>query len=165
MTGMLNAVPKTPLHERLRATGRLIAESVGDQFVFTNIVPSGMSRLELYEGYRSLLRRLYGYRAYRSRAMDFILNRGTALGSRVLARRDDLAVVARIVWTCMLRTSPRRAWLTLSMCLETAVRRPRAIRDAFTLALMHKHFYEYVQETSRALDELIRELREAEPAP
>jgi hypothetical protein len=96
--------------------------------------------------------------------MDFILNRGTALGGRVLARGDDLAVVARIVWTCVLRTSPRRAWLTLSMCLETAVRRPRAIRDAFTLALMHKHFYEYVQETSRVLDGLIRELRETEPA-
>ena len=52
MTGMLNAMPKTPLHARLKAAGRLIAESVGDQFVFTNIVPGGMSRLELYEGYR-----------------------------------------------------------------------------------------------------------------
>jgi hypothetical protein len=68
-------------------------------------------------------------------------------------------VVARIVWTCMLRASPRRAWSTLSMCVETALRRPRAIRHAFTLALMHKHFYEYVQETSRTLDGLIRELR------
>jgi radical SAM superfamily enzyme YgiQ (UPF0313 family) len=165
MTGMLNALPKTPLHERLRAAGRLIAESVGDQFVFTNIVPSGMSRLELYEGYRSLLRRLYGYRAYRSRAMDFILNRGALLSSRALARGDDLAVVARILWTCILRASPRRAWLTLSMCLETAFRRPRAIRDAFTLALMHKHFYEYVNETSRELEALIRELRESEAVP
>jgi radical SAM superfamily enzyme YgiQ (UPF0313 family) len=164
MTGMLNAVPKTPLHARLRTAGRLIAESVGDQFVFTNIVPSGMSRLELYEGYRSLLRRLYGYRAYRRRAMDLILNRGTVLSRRVLARRDDLTVVARIVWTCILRASPSRAWLTLSMCLETALRRPRAIRHAFTLALMHKHFYEYVQDTSRALDELIQELRKAEPS-
>ena len=79
MTGMLNAVPKTPLHERLKAAGRLIAESVGDQFVFTNIVPGGMSRLELYEGYRRLLRRLYGYRDYRRRAMALILNRGTVL--------------------------------------------------------------------------------------
>jgi hypothetical protein len=158
-------VPKTPLHARLRAAGRLIAESVGDQFIFTNIVPGGMSRLELYEGYRSLLRRLYGYRAYRRRTMDFILSRGPAQGRRLLARRDDLPVVARIVWTCMLRASPRRAWLTMSMCVETAFRRPRAIRDAFTLALMHKHFYEYVQETSKALDGLIRELREAEPAP
>jgi radical SAM superfamily enzyme YgiQ (UPF0313 family) len=161
MTGMLNAVPKTPLHARLKAAGRLIAESVGDQFVFTNVVPGGMSRLELYEGYRSLLQRLYGYRAYRRRAMDFILNRGSLLGSRVLARGDDLAVVGRILWTCVLRASPRRAWLTLSMTLETAWRRPAAIRQAFTLALMHKHFYEYVRETSRELEALIRELRES----
>jgi radical SAM superfamily enzyme YgiQ (UPF0313 family) len=165
MTGMLNAVPKTPLHERLRAAGRLVAESVGDQFVFTNIVPAGMSRLELYEGYRALLRRLYSYRAYRRRAMACILNRGTVLSSRVLARRDDLAVVLRILWTCVLRGSPRRAFLTLSMCLETGCRRPRAIRHAFSLALMHKHFYEYVRETSKALDGLIRELRKAESAP
>ncbi len=41
----------------------------------------------------------------------------------------------------------------------------KRIRHAFTLALMHKHFYEYVQETSRALDGLIRELRKAESTP
>jgi radical SAM superfamily enzyme YgiQ (UPF0313 family) len=163
MTGMLNAMPKTPLHTRLKAAGRLIADSVGDQFVFTNIVPSGMSRLDLYEGYRGLLNRLYDYRHYRSRAMALILSRGPSGGSRMLARADDLAVLARIVWHCVLRASPRRAWLTLSLCLETAWRRPRAIRDAFTLALMHKHFYEYAQKTSQELEALIDGLREAEP--
>jgi radical SAM superfamily enzyme YgiQ (UPF0313 family) len=162
MTGMLNAVPKTPLHARLKAAGRLIADSVGDQFVFTNIVPSGMSRLELYEGYRGLLNRLYDYRHYRARAMALILSRGVSLESRVIARRDDLAVVARIGWHCVLRASPRRAWLTLSLCLETALRRPRAIRDAFTLALMHKHFYEFARATSRQLEALVQELRESE---
>jgi radical SAM superfamily enzyme YgiQ (UPF0313 family) len=164
MTGMLNAVPKTPLHARLKAAGRLIAESVGDQFVFTNIVPGGMSRLELYEGYQALLHRLYDYANYRRRAMAFILNRGSLLG-RIVGRRDDLAVVWRIMWTCIVRASPRRAWLTLSMCLETAFRRPRALREAFTLALMHKHFYEYVRDTSRQLEALIGELREAEATP
>jgi len=163
MTGMLNAVPKTPLHARLKAAGRLIADSVGDQFVFTNIVPSGMSRLDLYEGYRGLLDRLYDYRHYRKRAMALILGRGPSRGSRVLARGDDLAVFARIVWHCILRASPRRAWLTLSLCLETAWRRPRAIRDAFTLALMHKHFYEYARKTSQELGALIYALRESEP--
>ncbi|HSL51391.1 MAG TPA: radical SAM protein [Candidatus Deferrimicrobiaceae bacterium] len=164
MTGMLNAVPKTPLHARLKATGRLIAESVGDQFVFTNIVPAGMSRRELYEGYRTLLRRLYGYRNYRRRAMALILNRGGLRGSRLVAGRDDLAVARRILWTCLLRASPRRAWLTLTLCLETACRRPRALRHALTLALMHKHLYEYVRATSRRLDAVIRELKKSEPA-
>ena len=69
----------------------------------------------------------------------------------------------RVLWTCILRASPRRAWLTLSHVLETALRRPRAVRDAVTLALMHKHLYEYVQDTSRTLDGLTRELRQAEP--
>ncbi len=68
------------------------------------------------------------------------------------------------VWTCILRTSPRRAWLSLSMCLETALRRPHVIRHAFTLALMHKHFYEYVRDTSRELETVICDLREWEPA-
>jgi radical SAM superfamily enzyme YgiQ (UPF0313 family) len=164
MTGMLNAVPKTPLYARLKAAGRLIAESVGDQFVFTNIVPGGMSRLELYEGYRRLLRRLYAYRNYRRRSMGLILNRGALLGSRLVAGRGDLALGLRILWTCFLRASPRRAWLTLSLCLETICRRPRALRQALTLALMHKHLYEYARATSRQLDALIRELRESEPA-
>jgi radical SAM superfamily enzyme YgiQ (UPF0313 family) len=164
MTGMLNAVPKTPLHARLKAAGRLVAESVGDQFIFTNIVPAGMSRRELYDGYRMLLRRLYGYRNYRRRSMAFILSRGGLLGTRLLAGRDDVAVFGRILWSCLVRTSPRRAWLTFTMCLETACRRPRALRHALTLALMHKHLYEYVRETSRRLEDLLRELEDSEPA-
>jgi radical SAM superfamily enzyme YgiQ (UPF0313 family) len=159
MTGMLNALPKTPLYDRLRAAGRLVAESVGDQFVFTNIVPRGMSRLQLYEGYRHLLTRLYGYRSYRQRAMALILGRGARQKSEPLA--GELALGLRILWSCVLRASPRRAWLTLSMLLETAVRRPTAVREAFTLALMHKHLWEYVRDTSRGLDTLIAELRDA----
>ena len=159
MTGMLNALPKTPLYARLRAAGRLVAESVGDQFVFTNVVPGGMSRLQLYEGYRQLLSRLYSYRSYRTRAMALILSQGTKLKSHLLA--GELSLGFRILWSCALRTSPRRVWLTLSMLVETALRRPTAIKDALTLALMHKHLWEYVRETSRHLDALIEELRTA----
>jgi radical SAM superfamily enzyme YgiQ (UPF0313 family) len=161
MTGMLNAMPKTPLHARLKEAGRLIAESVGDQFVFTNIVPGGMSRLELYEGYRRLLRRLYAYRNYRRRSMALLLTKGALLQSRLLARRDDLGVLLRVVWSCVLRASPRRAWFTLSMIAETALRRPSALRDAVTLALMHKHLYEYMRHTSIHLETIIRDLRRA----
>ncbi|MBI3104061.1 MAG: DUF4070 domain-containing protein [Candidatus Rokubacteria bacterium] len=160
MTGMLNAVPKTPLYDRLKAAGRLIAESVGDQFVFTNIIPKGMSRLELYEGYRRLLERLYDYGNYRRRAMALILGRGALRASRLATTPGDLKLLLRIVWACVLNASPRRAWLTLSMVLETALRRPRAIRDAITLALMHKHLYEYSRHTGARLDALILELRE-----
>ena len=35
------------------------------------------------------------------------------------------------------------------------------MRDAVTFALMHKHFYEYVQDLTAALDRMIEGLREA----
>jgi hypothetical protein len=159
MTGMLNALPKTPLYTRLAKAGRLVAESVGDQFVFTNIVPHGMSRLQLYEGYKQLLGRLYDYRAYRTRAMALVLRKGSRFKAAYLS--GELRLGLRILWHCVFAASPRRAWLTLSMMLETALKRPSAVRDALTLALMHKHLWEYVRDTSAALDELIEELRES----
>jgi radical SAM superfamily enzyme YgiQ (UPF0313 family) len=160
MTGMLNAMPKTPLYKRLADAGRLIAQSVGDQFVFTNIVPQGMSRLQLYEGYRDLLRRLYGYRSYRRRAMRLILTKGQQARTKLVASRQDLRILRQVVWTCILRASPARAWMTASMLLETALRRPRALRDAVTFALVHKHLYEYMRDTCVKLDELAGQIRE-----
>ena len=160
MTGMLNAIPKTPLHQRLKEAGRLIAESVGDQFVFTNIVPKGMTRVELYEGYKHLLARLYGYRNYRRRVMELILAKGRGIQTRVVGSSQDLRIFGRVLWTCILRASPRRAWLTLSLMAETVLRRPRALRQAVTLALMHKHLYEYMRETCEKLDRLAREIKQ-----
>jgi hypothetical protein len=160
MTGMLNAMPKTPLHQRLKEAGRLIAESVGDQFVFTNIIPLGMTRVQLYEGYKNLLARLYSYGNYRRRVMQLILSRGRGVKNRLAAGGQDLRIFARVMWTCILRASPRRAWLTLSLVIETALRRPRALREAVTLALMHKHLYEYMRDTCEKLDRLTQELRQ-----
>jgi radical SAM superfamily enzyme YgiQ (UPF0313 family) len=168
MTGMLNAVPKTPLYERLQRAGRLVKDFVGDQFVFTNVVPQGMSSVQLYEGYRRLLRRLYGYRNYYRRVRRLILNRGPTDQPRTGGLAQDLRTFARVVWHCILKASPRRAWMTLSLILWTAVRRPGRLRDAVTLSLMHKHMHGYMRETCRRLGAAVRELKALEahlPAP
>jgi radical SAM superfamily enzyme YgiQ (UPF0313 family) len=159
MTGLLNALPKTPLYKRLQEAGRLVAESVGDQFVFTNIIPKGMSQLELYQGYQRLLRRLYAYGNYRKRVMKLLLTRGATIRTKVVASRQDLKIFGRVLWTCILSANPRRAWLTASLLAETALRRPRALKKAVTLALMHKHLYEYMRDTCRQLERLVAEMR------
>ncbi|HET9795006.1 MAG TPA: B12-binding domain-containing radical SAM protein [Thermoanaerobaculia bacterium] len=162
MTGMLNAVPKTPLYRRLQEAGRLVAQSVGDQFVFTNIVPQGMSRRELYDGYGRLLRRLYAYRNYRRRVMQLLLHKGKKIETKLVTSREDFRIFLRVVRDCVVEASPRRAWMTVSLMLETLLRRPRAIREAVTFALMHKHLYEYMRDTCRRLEQLAREIA---PAP
>jgi radical SAM superfamily enzyme YgiQ (UPF0313 family) len=54
MVGMLQAIPKTPLHERLKLAGRLNEEDPN-----CNIVPAKMTNEELRVGYWDLVSRLY----------------------------------------------------------------------------------------------------------
>ncbi len=161
MTGLLNALPKTPLHKRLAAAGRLLAESTGDQFVFTNIVPKRMTRLQLYEGYRRLLGRLYEYGSFRRRTIAHILARGKTVRTGIRLERGELRLVGRFLRDCLLRASPRRGWLTLSLLLEVGLRKPSRLRDAVSYAIMHKHFYEYVEDLSASLERMCTALREA----
>jgi radical SAM superfamily enzyme YgiQ (UPF0313 family) len=62
MSGMLSAIPKTPLHDRLAAEGRLDTADVSEYG--TNIVPLLISREELLEGYIRVLNELYEPEAY-----------------------------------------------------------------------------------------------------
>ncbi|WP_337174979.1 radical SAM protein [Paludisphaera sp.] len=62
MSGMLSAIPKTPLHKRLGEEGRLDYTDVSE--FGTNIIPLGMTREELLEGYLRGLKELYDPKAY-----------------------------------------------------------------------------------------------------
>ena len=59
MVGMLTAVPKTPLYERLEKAGRLRLEDPN-----CNIVPAQMTPSELQHSYWELLKRLYDPQAF-----------------------------------------------------------------------------------------------------
>jgi radical SAM superfamily enzyme YgiQ (UPF0313 family) len=78
MVGMLHAIPKTPLHARLLAEGRL---DPADEPAFgTNIVPLRIGREELRAGYVGVLQDLYEPEAYFGRVEDLYLRRRIALG-------------------------------------------------------------------------------------
>ncbi len=63
MVGMLQAIPRTPLFERLEKTGRLVDDPN------CNFVPQQMTREELIGGYWGLVKRLYSPSAYLDRYM------------------------------------------------------------------------------------------------
>ena len=71
MVGMLSAVPKTPLHARLAAAGRL--DPADNPAHGTNVIPLKMSRDELSDGYIGLMARLYDWRSYFGRLDDLYL--------------------------------------------------------------------------------------------
>jgi radical SAM superfamily enzyme YgiQ (UPF0313 family) len=164
MTGMLQALPSTPLHERVVREGRLVAAASGDQFALSNIVPQRMSRLELYRGYRRLIRQLYDFRNYRARTLSFLLSRGSQVTRGRNIRRGDLLRLARILRETLWRAGPGRAWFTLSLLGATLLRRPAAFKEAVSFAISHRAFHAYVESLGLRLDTAIAEL-EAELAP
>jgi len=100
MLGMLAAIPKTPLHDRLAREGRLDGDD--DTAFGTNVIPLGMSREALRAGYVALQRRLHEPETYFDRLDRLFLDggfrfgqpRATALVRRPLARLGAAAADA-----------------------------------------------------------------------
>ena len=146
MSGMLQAMARTPLHARVKAEGRLIAESTGDQFVFSNILPKGMTRAELYRGYQKLITDLYDHRRFRERTLGFMMRRGSKVTEGLRIRHEDLRIFFRILRDTLFVRDLRRAWFTLSLLGTTLLRRPTAFRDAVSFAIVHKALADYAEE-------------------
>jgi len=73
MVGMLAAIPKTPLYARLKNENRLDLED--EQAFGTNVIPLGMTRDELRDGYIGLMRDLYDPEFYFERLENLFLTR------------------------------------------------------------------------------------------
>jgi radical SAM superfamily enzyme YgiQ (UPF0313 family) len=78
MMGMLHAIPKTPLYDRLLAEGRL--DLCDEPEYGTNIVPLQIGREELREGYLKVVADLYRPDAYFERVESLYLDGKIQLG-------------------------------------------------------------------------------------
>jgi radical SAM superfamily enzyme YgiQ (UPF0313 family) len=95
MTGMLSAIPKTPLYERLESEGRLDNAAADDPDIATNLIPLQMTRETLRNGWVDLMEKLYSPEAFFAR-FDALFTEGRIpLGS---ARMDWLRRHRPIRW-------------------------------------------------------------------
>ena len=60
---MLHAIPTTPLYDRLKVENRLNDEDASDRYG-TNVIPLGMSREELRDGFVQVMQACYSADAY-----------------------------------------------------------------------------------------------------
>ncbi len=95
MSGMLYAIPKTPLYERLAAEGRL---DLSDKSEFgTNVIPLQMSREELLDGYIRVLNELYDPQAYFARTDALFLRPDFEIG--IINKRPWWRISLRWLWS------------------------------------------------------------------
>jgi radical SAM superfamily enzyme YgiQ (UPF0313 family) len=137
MVGLLQAVPRTRLYQRLAGEGRLRGESTGDN---TSAGLNFEPRLDadfLLRNYRQLMQRLYEPGTYYQRIQTFLAAHKPR-GPRMPYSRSDIAALLRSLWLMGVVHHGRRAyWRFLA---GTLFRQPSRLGVAVTLAITGFHF-------------------------
>jgi radical SAM superfamily enzyme YgiQ (UPF0313 family) len=137
MVGLLGALPRTRLFERLKAEGRLLRESTGNNLdAVLNFVPR-MDAAKLVAGYRQLVQQLYAPRGYYRRALTFLASYEPR-GPRAPASRTEQWAFLRSLWVLGVRSSGRRAYWRFM--LQVLLSHRSAFGEAMNLAITGHHF-------------------------
>jgi radical SAM superfamily enzyme YgiQ (UPF0313 family) len=112
MIGLLTALPKTPLYERLRREGRLIAEAdnTDNTKVRTNVIPKRMRHDEMVAGYVDLYRRLLSDRAIAERLRNKLRHIADPVYHGEYSARERITIITKLLRKGIVRGGWRRAF-------------------------------------------------------
>lgn len=137
MVGLLTALPKTRLYQRLQQEGRLLAASTGNNTeAVLNFHPK-LNRAFLENGYRELMRRLYEPRNYYRRIQVF-LRTYRMDAERLRLSWADFRAFFKSFWLLGVLHRGRLAYWRFFA--GTLLKSPRKFRPAIELAIMGYHF-------------------------
>jgi radical SAM superfamily enzyme YgiQ (UPF0313 family) len=147
MVGILGAIPQTRLWHRLRAEGRLLSETSGDNTDGSlNFIPK-MGTSQLLEGYHSVVSTIYTPRYYYKRIHTFLKSyQPTAKGH---FSRDELKALFRSFWKIGLCS--RSCLLYWKLVLVTALTRIKSLPAAIELAIYGYHFQKLAKKCKKEL--------------
>jgi len=159
MVGMLSAIPRTPLHARLAAAGRL--DPADDLAYGTNVVPLQLSREALSRGYARLMAELYAPAAFLDRCDDLYIDgrfetyrawkdyaarhpwRWRRRKARLLT--EALGIAAQLLWrvpeAALRREYRRRLWRILRTRRDPALLHVYAVK-----CVMHYHAHKLARD-------------------
>jgi radical SAM superfamily enzyme YgiQ (UPF0313 family) len=162
MIGLLTAVPKTPLYERLEKDGRLLKEASGtdNTKLGTNMLPLGMSYDEMVEGYRKLYYRLLDDATIAERINNKARYLKKPLFKSTYSYRQQLRSMTRILTHGIIPGGPGRIWsFLLTVPFRNPAQIPLVLQDwAVGVAMkdyVERHFIkEFDQANSLAVDQV-----------
>lgn len=137
MVGLLTALPKTKLYQRLMGEGRLVASATGNNTDgVLNFIPK-LDRDFLVDGYRRLMSTLYEPSTYYRRVLVF-LKEYRPRGPRLRLTWRDVRAFVHSLWAMGVWHRGRLAfWKYLATVL---VRYPHKLPPAITLAIHGFHY-------------------------
>ncbi|HWR97851.1 MAG TPA: DUF4070 domain-containing protein, partial [Candidatus Methanoperedens sp.] len=156
MVGLLTALPRTRLYERLRKERRLVDAGSGNNTDFaTNFVPR-MDYDLLISGYKRVLGTLYSPRHYYERVRTFLREYSPPRKKVLRFRADYVGAFFRSVVVLGIVGKERLHYWRL--LLWTAARRPRLLTQAVTLSIYGFHFRKVFEKQALRQQELKGEM-------
>jgi len=148
MLGLLQAIPRTPLYERLERAGRLRGPSQGNNTLsFTNIEPICMPYDEMVNGYRTLFTRLYTFKAIGDRWLANVdawrAVPGRAWLQKPLGRWRPFLILQMLMIVRWYVSRPSRFLFFCRMIAGTLVRLPAAVPQTFNYLALFIHLRQY----------------------
>lgn len=112
MVGLLTALPRTPLYERLQKEGRLRLDMdhTDNTKLATNVIPKQMDYEEMVEAYRALYRELQSDRSIARRIRNKLRYLAVPEYHDEYGLRESLAIVGRLLTRGILKGGPVRLW-------------------------------------------------------
>jgi len=142
---LLEAVPKTPLYERMKESRRLIEYR---QNLPTNIIPVGMSSQELVTGYRNLVNRLYTFDAFVERFLNSLsyMKKNKLSGERIPLKATQFVSLLRTLSYYCLTPDSRRRKFFFEMMAGTFRIHPGAWKWTIRYLLSFIHFHKFANQ-------------------
>ncbi len=158
MVGMLQAIPRTPLYERLQKEGRLIEEDPN-----CNFIPKQMTRDQLRSGYWKLVERLYTPEAFFDRyfkvydSPEYLQRRAeickkSGEGKQIPTLLFGLALLWKLFWALARDGSLRtvgKVYLRYFFTRNLKYRRDIVgFAQFMNRCVTHWHFYKFTREAT-----------------
>ena len=136
MVGLLNALPRTRLWHRLKAEGRILHNTSGENTdASLNFVPI-MAKEKLLAGYQKVVSTIYSPRQYYERINTFISHYKPRAKSRISFR--DIKATVRSMW--YIGIFSRARFYYWKLIVKTSLRKIKALPAAIELAIYGLHF-------------------------
>jgi radical SAM superfamily enzyme YgiQ (UPF0313 family) len=137
MVGLLHAVPRTPLYQRLMEQGRILKNSTGNNTDGTlNFIPKMDVQL-LMNGYRQIVETIYQPRQYYERIATFLKGYQPGLKGQRMKMRDVRAFVKSLY---ILGIFGRERYYYWKLLTTTLIKYRRSFPQAISYAIYGYHF-------------------------
>ncbi len=162
MVSMLSAIPKTALHARLAAEGRLDRDD--DPACGTNVLPLNMTREQLRDGFTWLMNELYAPASYFERLDGLLLGGDFTLARRQreywrrhpwvgLKARAIRTAQAAVLFVQLMRNVPdpalRREYRRRLLGIARRLRDPAVVFGYALKCVMHYHQWQMARDMAR----------------